>query len=286
MAEDQSGVPEYPADFITSLKKYGPWAVIAGGSEGVGLNYARRLARAGINLVLIARKPGPLEDSAQMLRTATGIQVRTLSVDLTAPDLLDGVRKLTDDVDVGLLIYNAGGPIALGPFIKQTFREAMYPLYLCSVNLTALTHHYAVKMAERGRGGGLLFTGSGAGFAGLPNISTYAGAKAHVHMLAEALWIELRPLGIDVVCYSLGLTETPAKVRAMGAGAPPGVPLADPDVVAHQALVDLISNNGPIQVPPGEFARMQHLYSLPRNKLLEAEASYVDTSSAKANAEV
>ena len=270
MAEVENAIPIYPVEFTESLQKYGPWAIIAGGSEGVGRSYANRLARAGINLVLIARKPGPLEESAEALRAATSVEVRTLSTDLTVPDLLDRVRRVTHDIEVGLLIYNAGGPIGMGPFIKQTFEEAMWPLQLCAINLTTLTHHFAISMAERRRGG-ILYTGSGAGFAGVMNISTYCAAKAYVHILTESLWAELRPLGIDVLCYSLGLTETPAKVRQMGA-APPGVFSADPDVVANQALVDLINGNGPIQVPPQEFERMQQLYWLPRRKLLEMEA--------------
>ena len=49
-------------------QKYGPWAVIAGGSEGVGASFAHQLGAAGINLVLIARKPGPLEATAQEVR--------------------------------------------------------------------------------------------------------------------------------------------------------------------------------------------------------------------------
>ena len=64
---------------------YGPWAVIAGGSEGVGASFARQLAEAGLNLVLIARKPEPLEEVAAQVR-AHGVEVRTLQQDLLAPD--------------------------------------------------------------------------------------------------------------------------------------------------------------------------------------------------------
>ena len=49
---------------MTDPKTYGPWAVIAGGSEGVGASFARQLAESGLNLVLLARKPGPLEETA------------------------------------------------------------------------------------------------------------------------------------------------------------------------------------------------------------------------------
>ncbi|NKZ78805.1 SDR family NAD(P)-dependent oxidoreductase, partial [Rhodococcus hoagii] len=87
--------------------KYGPWAVIAGGSEGVGEEFAVQLAEAGLNLVLLARKPEPLEVAAEKAR-AKGVEVRTLSVDLTAADMLDKIRSVTDGLEVGLLVYNAG----------------------------------------------------------------------------------------------------------------------------------------------------------------------------------
>ena len=86
---------------------YGPWAVIAGGSEGVGAGFADELSKIGINLVLIARKPGPLEETAAKAR-ANGVEVRTLALDLLVPDALDQIKAVTDDVEVGLLIFNAG----------------------------------------------------------------------------------------------------------------------------------------------------------------------------------
>ena len=71
---------------------YGPWAVIAGGSEGVGASFAEELSRVGINLVLIARKPGPLEETAAKAR-ANGVEVRTLALDLLTPDAFDQIRR-------------------------------------------------------------------------------------------------------------------------------------------------------------------------------------------------
>ena len=93
-----------PSDFAD---RYGPWAVIAGGSEGVGASFARQLAEHGINLVLVARKPDPLEETATAVR-GRGVEVRTLSLDLLDADMLARVREVTDDVEVGLLVFNAG----------------------------------------------------------------------------------------------------------------------------------------------------------------------------------
>ncbi|MDT0551508.1 SDR family NAD(P)-dependent oxidoreductase, partial [Streptomyces lonegramiae] len=92
---------------MTDLAKYGPWAVIAGGSEGVGAEFARQLAVAGFNLVLIARKPGPLTDTADQCREL-GVEVRAISVDLLDPQSVSRIAEDTTDLEVGLLIYNAG----------------------------------------------------------------------------------------------------------------------------------------------------------------------------------
>src|SRR5207245_7420776 len=92
---------------LMDIEKYGPWALVIGGSEGVGAAFARLLAADGFKLVLVARKPGPLEELAAELR-AGGAEVRLLSADLAQPEVLAQVRTVTDDIEVGLLIYNAG----------------------------------------------------------------------------------------------------------------------------------------------------------------------------------
>src|SRR3954451_13376812 len=102
---------------MTDLAKYGPWAVIAGGSEGVGAEFARMLAEDGFNLVLLARKAGPLEQTAQKCREL-GVQARTLSVDLVEAQSISRVVEATADLDVGLLIYNAGASTCNEPFLE------------------------------------------------------------------------------------------------------------------------------------------------------------------------
>src|SRR3954453_19804677 len=99
------------------LNKYGPWALVIGGSEGVGAAFARQLAADGFKLVLVARKPGPLEELAAELR-GKGAEVRVLSADLSKSDVLDRVRTVTDDIEIGLLVYNAGANNTRGNFIE------------------------------------------------------------------------------------------------------------------------------------------------------------------------
>ena len=135
-------------------KQYGPWAVILGGSEGVGVSFARKLAAEGINLVLVARKPEPLEVLADAVRADFHVEVRTLSADLVAVDTaLEQVRALTDDVEVGMLIYNAGTDNKSSDFLDRSFEGAERTIALNAIGQAKFSYHFAAKMRERGRGG-------------------------------------------------------------------------------------------------------------------------------------
>jgi short-subunit dehydrogenase len=227
---------------MITANQYGPWALIAGGSEGIGASFANKLAHAGINLVLIARRKAPLEEIATRLRAENGVQVRTLQLDLssTRPDLLERIREITDDIDVGLLVYNAADTGQIKPFLEQTLEQAVGPVRLMAIGQATLAHHFAPKMAKRGRGG-ILLLGSLTGNAGSPNLATYGGAKAFSQIFGEALWAELKPHGIDVLVLVVGATDTPARTRS---GAKNAMTLMHPDDVAQSGLDNLA--NGPV----------------------------------------
>lgn len=227
--------------------RYGPWAVVAGGSEGVGARFAHHLAAAGIHLVLVARTPGPLEATAAAVREQ-GVEVRTVAADLTDPVGLEAVLAATADVEVGLLVCNAGANTYGAPFVDGDLERFTRVIDL---NVTAplrLAHHYGAAMKERGRGG-ILLVGSLSGYLGHAEISVYAAAKAFGRVFAEGLWLELREYGVDVLEMVLGATRTPAMERAGLHLDLPGIPVSDPDDVAVQALRSL--GDGPIVIADG-----------------------------------
>ncbi|WP_138844333.1 SDR family NAD(P)-dependent oxidoreductase [Rhodococcus pyridinivorans] len=232
---------------MMDIQKYGPWTVIAGGSEGVGSEFAEQLAEQGMNLVLLARKEGPLATTADACR-AHGVEVRTLSVDLLAADAFDRITEITADLEVGLLIYNAGANTYGHEFVTGDLDRFQAVIDL---NITAqlkLVQHFGALMRERRRGG-ILLAGSLSGYLGSAQISIYSAVKSFCRTFAEGLWLEMRDYDVDVLELVLGLTRTPAMERAGLKMDTPGLRISEPRDVAAQGLANIA--NGPIVVVKG-----------------------------------
>ncbi|MBU6266126.1 MAG: SDR family NAD(P)-dependent oxidoreductase [Sphingomonadales bacterium] len=225
------------ADF---LAKYGPWALIAGASEGTGAAFARQLAAAGLNLILVARRDGPLDALAAEIKAAyPAAQIITATIDLAKKDAADRLAQVAEGREVGLLILNAGADPNGATFLENdianwvdlTNRNVMTVLRAC--------HHFARVMAPRGRGG-MILVNSGACYMGLPGCSVYGATKAYDLVLGEALWAELAPHGIDVLNLVMGQTDTPAYRELMARkGIPFPTNTANPEDVAALGLARL-----------------------------------------------
>lgn len=228
----------------TMVEKYGPWAVIAGGSEGVGAEFATRLAAAGINLVLLARKPEPLRATETRCREL-GVEVRTATVDLTSSSMIEDIDAVVDGLDVGLLIVNAGANSYGHDVVGADLDRMRTVVELNVMAPLTLAHRFAGPMADRGRGG-IIIVGSMSGFTGSARQSVYAGSKAFSRIFTESLWVELREHGVDVLQLILGVTRTPAMERAGLNFDMMGDRVSDPAVVAELGLQQL--PNGPVQM--------------------------------------
>ncbi|KQY50964.1 SDR family NAD(P)-dependent oxidoreductase [Nocardioides sp. Root140] len=247
-----------------NAENYGPWAVIAGGSEGVGASFAHQLADAGLNLVLLARKTGPLEETAAAVR-AKGVEVRTLSVDLTEVDAPKRVAEVTEGLEVGLLVFNAGANTYGHEFVSGDLEKFSRVIDLNITAQLALVQLFGAPMKERRRGG-ILLVGSLAGLLGSAQISIYAAAKSFGRIFAEGLWLEMRDYDVDVVEFVLGVTRTPAMARAGLNFDIPGMHVSEPDDVARQALAAL--THGPIQVAEGNEKAVEIRSGSDRRKLV------------------
>jgi short-subunit dehydrogenase len=258
---------------MTFATKYGPWALVAGASDGVGAAFAEALAERGVNVVLLARRQAVLDQVAADIGSRTSAQTRTLAVDLARPDAASVIAAATKDLEIGFLVYCAGADPNYEPFLDNPIeaaeamvqRNCMVPMQLC--------HHFAPAMVERGSGGIVIF-GSGAGLAGGPNMVAYGATKAFDMVFAEALWAELHDKGVDVLGLILGKTNTPAlrqlEYSRGQIGSPDDAPegAATVDEVITEALENL--TNGPTWMA-GDMMRAaeQMVASLTRNQTVE-----------------
>jgi uncharacterized protein len=185
--------------------RYGPWAVVAGASEGLGAEYAAQLAARGLDLFLIARRRELLESLATKLAERHGVQVRTLAHDLAHEDAASVVAAETADLDIGLLVYNAALSV-IGPFLERPLEEHVTEVMVnCRAPLT-LAYTLGRRMLARGRGGIILMSSLSATM-GSALIANYAATKAYNLVLAEGLWDE-RARGVDVMACSAGAVAT------------------------------------------------------------------------------
>ncbi len=187
-------------------QKYGPWALVTGASSGIGQEFARQLAAAGLNVAVVARRQNRLADLTAELESKHGVQTQTIPVDLTAPDYLDNIQSATADLQIGLLINNAGAGVP-GAFLKQSVDDYTRVVQL---NVTApmqLAHAFGARMIRQGRGG-IIFVSSIAGYTGTPYMANYAATKSYLLNLGAALNVEFKPKGVDVLVVSPGPTRT------------------------------------------------------------------------------
>jgi uncharacterized protein len=244
------------------LARYGPWAVVAGASEGIGASFAHALAARGLSLVLLARRAGPLHSLAAELAQQHGVRTKVLAVDLTSPGLHAVVAEGTEDIEVGLVVCNAALSLISG-FLELDLDDVLRSVDLNVRAPLVLVHLLGRRMAERGRGGIVLMS-SVAGIIGSPYSATYSGSKAFALGFGDSLWAELEPRGVDVVTCAAGPTETPTYAQVRTSSFPPTM---DPDYVVRAALGALGKRP---RVVPGLFNRLTTwlLAPLPRTTVL------------------
>lgn len=249
-------------------RRYGPWALVAGGSMGMGAAYSRQLAAKGLNVVLVAETPAPLEPLALELARVHGVQTRAVVVDLSAVDVLEQIAAATAGLEIGLLVYNAAHSV-VGKFLDLSLDDKLKTLAVNCRGPLLLCHHFGAQMAARRRGG-IILVASLSGFQGHAMVGTYAATKAFDLVLGEALWEELRQHGVDVLSFCPGATRTPAflstQPRPTGALS---VPLMDPEETVAEALAAL--GRGPTRIA-GRTNRLAAFFLhrlLPRRHLIE-----------------
>lgn len=210
---------------------------MTGASSGIGEAFARRLAKEGLSLVLVARRSAALERLASALRTAHGIETRVVTLDLSTEGAIAALVAHVGDRDVGLVVSNAGTGHP-GAFVKSDPDAERAVIRLNVTSPMELARAFAPRLVARKRGG-IIFVSSAMAFQGTPYMANYAATKAYLLVLGESLHEELKPNGVDVVVVAPGATDTPGKNLHPIDYAKLPIDWMSPEVVVDSALGSL-----------------------------------------------
>jgi short-subunit dehydrogenase len=223
-----------------NASQFGPWALVTGASSGIGREFARQLAANGINLVLAARRADLLDQVGKDLTDRYDIRCRPVPIDLAVGDAPAALADATTDLDIGLVVSNAGDML-LGEFLTHDHDALLREMQLNATTHLSLTRHFAPRLTQRERGG-ILLVSSIAGIQGVPYTANYSATKAYLLTLGEALHHELSPHGVHVTVLIPGATKTPMTARFDVDKTPMGRLLMHPDACAREGLTALRAN--------------------------------------------
>jgi short-subunit dehydrogenase len=241
--------------------------MVLGASEGLGAAYAHGIAARGVNVIAVARRADLVQRVAADVAARHSIESRAFALDLAADDLIEVLASETNDLDIGLVVYN-GASGYVGSIAKQGVDSLRSIIAVNCAGPLLVAEHFGHRMLERGRGG-IVIMGSAAGLAGSGFNSAYAASKAFDIVLGESLWAEWRDAGVDVLSVIGPAIDTP-NYRAANSATDSSLPSPiAPELVVEEVLVAL--GTTPSFVPGEEVRTMlAALGTLPRHQQVEA----------------
>jgi NADP-dependent 3-hydroxy acid dehydrogenase YdfG len=159
--------------------------------SGIGKEFARQIAASGIHVALVGRREPLLRTVGAECTRASGVEHRIIPLDVSEPDFLSVLADATRDLDVGVVVSNAGTGNP-GEFLKLDRQLLQATLRLNTMAHLDITHHFGAKLAQRRRDG-LILVGAMGAENGIPCMANDGAAKAYVHSLGEALHYEFKP---------------------------------------------------------------------------------------------
>ena len=212
-------------------------ALVTGASSGIGAALARRIAREGRNVALVARRLDRLESLAREIERDAKVSAHAISSDLIAPgapaELVAEVERRGLTVD--WLVNNAGFG-TVGRYYKLPVERELEELRLNVGVLMELTRRFLPAMVQRGRGA-VMNIASMAAFAPGPYMATYCATKAFVLSFSESIANEVKDTGVHVLCVCPGFTRTEFQQHAdVDVSRVPDFAWMSADQVADQAI--------------------------------------------------
>jgi len=253
---------------LTFKDQYGDWALITGGSSGIGRSIAFEVARKGLNLILVARGIEALSQTADEIKKSTGVQIKTIVADLSKHEDIETLENQTKEFEIGLLVHSAGLENN-GFFPKNDLRKELNLLQLNVISTMTLSHIFSQRMVNNGRGG-ILLVSSVIGHMPSPYFANYAASKSYILNFGMSLHAELKAKGIDVSVLSPGVTQTPMSEKTGIDWTKSKVKIMNSDAVALEAIEKFGKQ---LSIIPGKENRMlaffaKHIFTFSKSAIM------------------
>lgn len=195
-----------------NLRDYGSWAIVTGPTDGIGKALAFELASKGLNLVLAGRNPSKLKATSSDLRERYGttIEVKTVIADfatLTGEEIAAAMTRVTEGLDVGLLVNNVGLAYPYARYFDEVDRELMESMLRVNLNAVVWVTKGVIdgmlkKKKKKKKRGAILNIGSGSSVyvSSYPLQTLYASTKAFMAMFSRSISLEYKEQGFDIQC--------------------------------------------------------------------------------------
>ncbi|KAH8378410.1 hypothetical protein KR093_011199 [Drosophila rubida] len=192
-----------------SLKeRYGSWAAVTGSSDGIGKEYAKELARQGINVILIARNKDKLEAVAKEISSESNVSTKIIVADFTkGVSVYDHIESEIGDKPVSILINNVGMGLP-GGLLRCNKEQAQQLIETNIVAVSQLSRFFLQRMRNAKIKGAIVNVSSGTELQPLPYSALYAASKAYNRSLTISLRCEAAPFGIHVQLLSPNFVVT------------------------------------------------------------------------------
>ena len=224
--------------YHSKTPKNGSWALITGGSEGIGFEYAKEFAQQGFNIILISREVEKLQRSCLYLKQTYNVDTKSISIDFNHSNEATIFEKIelmikNNQLDIAILVNNIGHPLS-NDFKFQTTEEIQHIMRLNIYPNLLMSRIIVPFMLKRQQKSAIINIGSFSGICAIPRQTVYSGAKKFVQVLSQDLGTRYKDY-IDVICVIPGLVKTEALKNWKGH---PILPSSAEDLV-NSSLKDL-----------------------------------------------
>jgi len=236
------------------IKYNSTWALVTGGSSGIGRALVEKLAAQGLNVVIMALDDDLLKNFHQTISTKyPALEFRAVGCDMGTEGYMDKLKKATDDIPVNL-VFNNAGYVLIGLFADTELERNLKNIECNMLSAVKITHHFVNRMLTNKMKGAVTFTASSSAYVAAPTTSMYVSTKSFLIGFACSLAAEVFKDGIDVMVINPSPVDTnfykAQNINKHGTLAFFGK-IAQPPTVIASTILSSVGRGGPVREQGG-----------------------------------